>query len=55
MESKATTVVDQIPDPRVVRARLAEVLRESSLLRRLLRVSEQAAKHRHFNSEAVQQ
>lgn len=39
-------LVDQIPDPGSVRERLGEALREVELLRRILRLSEHAAKYR---------
>jgi hypothetical protein len=41
-----SNLTDQIPDPDVVRARLAESLKETRLLRQLLRVAERAAKDR---------
>ena len=38
-------LVNTIPDPDTVRDRLSEAIREVALLRRLLRLSEQAAKY----------
>ena len=39
--------VEAIPDPEVVRRRLGECLRETKILRQLLRVAERAAKERY--------
>ena len=46
------SMVDQIPSPDVIRARLAKSIRETDILRQLLRVSERAAKYRSFSAAA---
>ena len=47
----AKKLTERIPQPDEVRERLAENLRESRLLRQLLRVSERAARDRVVPSE----
>jgi len=50
-------LIEQIPDPTVVRDRLAHALREVNLLRQMLRLAERAAKDRrqgHIGKEAKQ-
>jgi hypothetical protein len=44
--SKSASPLEAIPDPQVIRARLGECLRETAMLRSLLRVAERAAKGR---------
>lgn len=55
---KAVTNLDdlfqKIPDPNEVRDRLGQALREASLLRRLLKISEAAAKERRTTGEGHQ-
>ncbi len=43
-----------IPRPPVVRERLAKSLRETRLLKRLLRLSVEAAEERHRQADALQ-
>lgn len=45
-ETPDKPLVDRIPDPETIRARLAEALREVELLRRMLKLSQQAEKYR---------
>ena len=44
--SPNTTFIEIVPEPRVVRERLGQALREAEVLRQLLKVSERAAKER---------
>lgn len=46
VETQNKPLVDRIPDAETVRARLAEALREVELLRRMLKLSQQAEKYR---------
>jgi hypothetical protein len=43
---KSTTFIEIIPEPKVVRERLGQTVREAQILRQLLKVSERAAKER---------
>ena len=43
-ELEAKSLTEQIPNPEIIRQRLADNLQESRLLRQLLRVAERAAK-----------
>jgi hypothetical protein len=46
-------ILDTIPPPEVVRARLGRALRDVDLLRRLLRLAEQAAKARRISRACI--
>lgn len=45
-EPKVPLITEQLPPPSVIRERLGLILREASLLRRLLRLAEQLAQER---------
>ena len=44
----STTFIEVIPDPQEVRSRLGQALRETKILRQLLKVAENAAKERQM-------
>ena len=52
-EVTSNKLIESIPDPRIVRSRLAQTLRDAKLLRRMLKLSEQAAKDREGRREVA--
>lgn len=51
--TSSTDAIRTIPDPETVRAQLAQRMREVDLLRRLLRLSEAAARDRRQQTEVA--